>query len=298
MVINNNQCTLTGYGSASTPDYQVNSITTSGTCNTGRPVNIDLSLTNQGVPGNHLLYMFVDGEFSATGYVSIAPGETAVIPYRYMTTTAGNRTLTFSFNDDGSDPIATYPLTITAMPAANLSGSIKVLNVTDTDNKIVTSDQFSVEVTVTNNGSSTYNEDISVKLYKDVSGSTGTTVQSRNTLISLAPGATTTLRFDFDNVINGWRYFANAYYYNAGTQTKIKGTSFHTIIFPEVPDPEPILGDVNGDGEMTVTDVILYINYLLNDEADGFLLENADFNIDSISNITDVIDMINYLLNN
>ncbi|MBR5169922.1 MAG: hypothetical protein IKW85_05080 [Muribaculaceae bacterium] len=59
-----------------------------------------------------------------------------------------------------------------------------------------------------------------------------------------------------------------------------------------------ILGDVNDDTNVNLTDVILYINYILNDGAEGFVIENADFNEDSEVNLTDVIDMINYILNN
>ena len=59
-----------------------------------------------------------------------------------------------------------------------------------------------------------------------------------------------------------------------------------------------IPGDVNDDGDVNISDVTLFINYLLNDEAPGFVLANADFNGDNDINISDVIDMISYLLNN
>ena len=61
--------------------------------------------------------------------------------------------------------------------------------------------------------------------------------------------------------------------------------------------PPALLGDVNGDNEFNISDVILFINYLLNDEAQGFVIANADYNGDKAINITDVIDMINSLLN-
>ncbi len=61
--------------------------------------------------------------------------------------------------------------------------------------------------------------------------------------------------------------------------------------------PEPN-GDMNGDGEYNISDVIIFINYLVNNGADGFMIENADYNGDSEINVTDVVDMINYLLNN
>ena len=109
--------------------------------------------------------------------------------------------------------------------------------------------------------------------------------------IVLAPGETKTVRADLDNVMNGWRYFANAYYYSDGNQVKIKGTSFHTIIFPEIK-----YGDVNKDNNINITDVTVLINYLLTDTS--LAPEEADMNQNGEINISDVTALINYLLTN
>jgi len=63
------------------------------------------------------------------------------------------------------------------------------------------------------------------------------------------------------------------------------------------PEIEFILGDVNRDGEVNVTDAIDLINYILNDEGD-IDLNAADYNEDTEVNVTDAIDMINFILNN
>ena len=57
-----------------------------------------------------------------------------------------------------------------------------------------------------------------------------------------------------------------------------------------------LLGDVNRDEEVNITDAIDLINYLLSDTGDIDLLA-ADVNEDSEINITDAIELINYLLN-
>jgi len=238
--------------------------------------------------------MFVNGTFKATGMVDLGTGETADIPFRFMPSEAGTYTLTWSWKDDGSDPIATRTITINQMPAAKLSGTLQVLNVTDTDNKIVTSDKFSVLLTVTNDSTVTYNEDLSFKLYKFTSGNSGTSVQGINIPIVLEPGETKTVRADFDNVINGWRYFVNAYYYSTGEQVKIKGTSFHTIIFPEAPAIQP--GDVNCDGKLSIKDVTDLISYLLSGDESGIDLTVADVDNNGKISIGDVTALINLLL--
>ena len=294
VTINGNECTFKGYGSASEINYTVNDITMEGMMHNGRPVDLNVNLTNNGEWSNRLLYMFVDGAFKATGLVNLGNGETADIPFRFMPSAAGEFTLTWSWNDDGSDPIATRTVTINPMPSASLSGTLQVLNVTDATNKIVTSDKFCVELTVTNNGTETYNEELSFKLYKHSTGNSGTSVQGINMPIVLEPGETKTVQADFDNVVNGWKYFVNSYYYSAGEQIKIKGTSFHTIVFPEAPVYET--GDVNGDGKVSIKDVTDLINYLLSENSEGIILDNADVNSDGKVSIKDVTDLINLLL--
>ena len=294
VVINGNTCTATGHGTAGSTDFTVNDIIVEGTMHNGRPVDIGLSLTNNGDSQNQLLYMFVNGTFTASGFVGIGKGETAVIPYRFLPSAAGNYTLTFSFNEDGSAPIATRTITINEMPEANLTATVKVLNITDTVNKIVTSDKFSVQFTITNEGTTAYNEDISVKLFKNTYGTTGTNIQAKNQYIELAPGDSTVLQFDMDNVIDGWKYFASSYFYSAGEQIQLKKTTSYTIVFPT--EPQFIPGDVNDDSEVNIADVTTLIDYLLNNGT-VINMAAADVNNDDSINIADVTSLIDLLLN-
>ena len=291
VTINGNTCSYQGHGTAAAIDYTVNDITYSGFMHPTRPVDINVNMTNNGQSNNLLLYMFVNGTFTSTGYVGLESGETGDIPFRYMPSAAGTYTLTFSFNDDGSSPIATRTITINQMPAASLSGTMQVLNATG---YTINSNKFSVLLTVTNNGSTAYNEDISIKMYKNTYGNTGTTVQAINKPLSLAAGATTTMQFDLDNVIDGWEYFVNIYYYSSGSQLKITGSSYYTIVFPEAPVIE--LGDVNGDGAVTIKDVTDLIDYLLGSST-SINIDAADVSQDGFITIKDVTDLIDMLLN-
>ncbi|MBQ9555647.1 MAG: C10 family peptidase [Muribaculaceae bacterium] len=297
VTIDGNKCYFTGYGTAGNRDYAINDITITGNMHNGRPVNINVNLTNNGLSSNELLYMYADGTFFGTGYVGLEPGETGNIPYRYMSNTAGEHTLTWSWNDDGSDPVASRVINLEAMPAANLSATIKILDVTDTDNKIITSDKFSVVLTITNNGETTYDEDISSKLFKNTQGTSGTSVQGINQHLTLAPGESTTMQFDMTNVLDGWKYFIKTYYYSEGTQTSLKGTSTYTIVIPEEPTPDIIPGDVNSDGKVNIDDVTDLIDYLLGIAGDN-LPEAADVDKDGKVNIDDVTTLIDMLLGN
>ena len=291
VTINGNTISCQGFGTAATLDYTVNDITFNGYMHPSRPVDINVNMTNNGLSDNLLLYMFVNNTFTSTGYVGIEPGETGDISFRYVPDAAGTYTLTFSFNDDGSDPIATRTITINEMPAANLSATIEVLNAS---NYVINSDKFSVVLTITNNGATTYNEDISIKLYKNTYDNSGTTVQAINQPLTLAPGATSSIQFDLDNVIDGWKYFVWTYYYSSGEQVRLKGSSTYTMSFPE--EPEIVIGDVNGDGVLTIKDVTDLIDYLLGSSASINPI-GADVNQDGSINIKDVTDLIDMLLN-
>ena len=62
-------------------------------------------------------------------------------------------------------------------------------------------------------------------------------------------------------------------------------------------EPEVILGDVNGDGDVNISDAIALINYILNDGG-NIVVEAADYNEDGSINISDAIALINRILNN
>jgi len=60
---------------------------------------------------------------------------------------------------------------------------------------------------------------------------------------------------------------------------------------------EWVYGDMNGDREVNVSDVIVLINYILNDYSDELVIEHADMNGDIEVNISDVMSLINLILN-
>ena len=58
-----------------------------------------------------------------------------------------------------------------------------------------------------------------------------------------------------------------------------------------------LLGDVNGDGQVNITDVTLLISAVLNDNFGSIIVDNSDVNGDSNINITDVTLLISAVLN-
>ena len=225
-------CTIKGYGTAgSTTKYNVNSCTTEGTLNHGKPVTVNLNLKNAGTSTNDLIYMHVDGTFNAMGLANIAPGESGDVVYRFTPTTAGSKTLTFSLKEDGTSPFYTHRVSIATMPSASLDVSYRILGITDEENRIITADHYTIIADITNTGTTTYDEDFSVRLYRinNSNSNTGTELQVQSQHLILPAGETTSLQFDFDHdLIDGWRYFCYLYYYSAG-ETVSKGTKWYTL---------------------------------------------------------------------
>ena len=234
----NYSCTIKGYGTAgSTTKYSVNNCTVGGTLNHGKPATVTLDLKNEGSSTNDMIYMFVDGSFNAMGLANIGAGESGDVVYRFTPTTAGSKTLTFSLNESGSSPFYTRKVTINTMPGATLDVSYRVLNITDEENRVITADHYTIIADVTNTGTAAYNEDFSVRLYRINNSDTnvGTELLNQSQPLSLAPGESTSLQFDFDHdLIDGWRYFCYLYYYSDGEPVGT-GTRWYTINFPSEP---------------------------------------------------------------
>ena len=232
-------CTVKGYGTAgSTTRYTVNDCTVEGTLNHGKPVTVKLNVTNSGTSTGDMIYMLVDGEFTAMGLAGIVAGETGELVYRFTPTTAGTKTLTFSLNENGTPVLYTKKVTIATMPDATLDVSYRILGITDEENRIITADRYSIIADVTNTGGTPYDEDFSVRLYRINNPETnvGTELLSQTQPLHLAPGESTSLQFDFDHdLIDGWKYFCYLYYYSAGT-TVNKGTKWYYLNLSSTPD--------------------------------------------------------------
>lgn len=57
-----------------------------------------------------------------------------------------------------------------------------------------------------------------------------------------------------------------------------------------------LLGDVNGDGLVNITDVVLLVDYILDKQNPSFIVGNADINSDGTINISDVTLLVNIIM--
>ena len=93
----------------------------------------------------------------------------------------------------------------------------------------------------------------------------------------------------------------NASYYFAGDGSDYLFTfDADNLTFSiEVIEQQPLVnqGDVNNDGQVTISDVTVLIDYLLGDVPNSFSFVNADMNHDNSISIGDVTALIDMLLN-
>lgn len=93
--------------------------------------------------------------------------------------------------------------------------------------------------------------------------------------------------------------------FNDGTATDITGHGHNgtmmsgaTCTPDSIPRPCPgVIGDLNQDGDLSVSDIQILIQYILEGSEPVFDLECADFNGDGYINISEVILLTDFLLN-
>ena len=64
------------------------------------------------------------------------------------------------------------------------------------------------------------------------------------------------------------------------------------LVLSEAKDESALLGDVNGDGIVNVSDVTALVNVILSTEN----YENCDINGDGTINVSDVTELVNQIL--
>lgn len=146
-----------------------------------------------------------------------------------------------------------------------------------------------LDVSVTNNSStSTYGSQVSVKLCKE--GSTAA-VATKTFTPQVEPLGIQTERFKFDGLTYNQPYTitlsSGSYTVEIGNMTTPQPRTFFVYTVTPV-EMTHLLGDVNGDGEVDVTDVALVTSHILGTTPANFIEAVADLNGDGEIDVTDI----------
>ena len=96
--------------------------------------------------------------------------------------------------------------------------------------------------------------------------------------------------YTYEDNIGTWTGFTNSFTLAAVRQVRM------TQIDVVVSQVSPKKGDVDIDGRISISDVMMTMNYVLGKHPAGFAIENADVNNDGVVNISDVMSIANIVV--
>jgi len=295
VVIDGLNATIDAHGVMGNHSYTVNSLELTGTMHTRKNVTATANITNKGTSMGDIIYLFVNGVKTASTLSDLEYNQTGDLTFIFAPKMGGNLSISLSINEDGTEPMIYKSIYVSDMGFAELEGTHEVLNVTDQENHIVTGNKFSVKSTIKNIYTEEYDEEVTMRLIRINDGEhAGSNVQSVTLPIKLAVGESKTVQFDFDNLVNGERYFGRLYYYSNGEMVRSTATPTYKVVFTS--GDQPTKGDITGDGQVDIADVNFVINTMLGKNQDPESKTKADITGDGKVDIADVNAVINIML--
>ena len=292
-IVSPTSLSLVPHGVAGNPNYNVNDVTYDGYMHPTKTIKVIADITNNGTSINDNVFLFVDGVKTTMEMLDINPGESGKVTFFYCPETAGTKKIQISLNDDGTEPLYTKWIQITEMPAANLKMEHKMDGLQKKSGvKTLVGNTATVTTTVTNKGAIAYSEDVVAKLIHvtsvDADGTSwGQPMQTASKQLNLDAKASTTFTLNFNDLIDGERYFIRYYYLSYGEEIDAGGTVTFTV--------ERKSGDVNGDNTRDVEDMNLIINIMVKKA----LKEQwpwADVNGDGVVDVDDLNPVVSVMV--
>ena len=268
---------------------------------TGSTLKLKASLTNLSAetynhPVKFRLFKLEGGTTYSSGNaqenVSINSGETKTVTHYFAGLESGKTYFGlieyYSANDFYLGGAQSERYVMGTDPFANLSITETTANAT---NDIVKENKIVSIVNVKNNDSQPYDNAIMGRLYRRSDNGTASVIFISEVYkdIHVQPDKDITVDLTFDNLADG-SYYYFLYYLSEG---EWKGRISSRIITVQA-EQQLLKGDVNGDGEVNVTDLVPLVNMIL-----GITQSNvaADVNGDGEVNVTDLVPLVNLILN-
>ncbi len=294
VVIDGLNATIDAHGVMGNHSYTVNSLELAGTMHTHKNVTATANITNKGNSMGDIIYLFVNGVKTASTLSDLEYNQTGDLTFVFAPKMGGNLSISLSANEDGTEPMIYKSIYVSDMGFAELEGTHEVLNVTDEENHIVTGNKFSVKSIIKNIYTEDYDEEVTMRLVRINDGEhAGSAVQNVTLPIKLAVGESKTVQFDFDNLMDGERYFARLFYYSNGEMVRSTATKTYKVVLSGT---TPTKGDLTGDGKVDIADVNIVINVMLGKAASDEQKAASDLTGDGKVDIADINAVINIML--
>lgn len=221
-------------------------------------------------------------------------------------------TATFPGNTDYKGASASYTITVTAKPDPSIAGEYDVtfdfttnsygMTVLSTGTSSynpnpTTISEGNVTLTMSGTNSSRYwkntNESTELRVYKACTMTLTVPSNAKITKVEFA-GNTVTGILNNGTAVTTWTGNEQSVTFTFSGTQKINTIN---VTYEAEGSSERILGDVNGDGLVNITDAVALTNHVLGNTPEVFYEDAADVNEDSEINITDVTALINLILN-
>ena len=219
------------------------SIAAAGKQEVGAPLSLTASITNNGTLYNGEIFLVVDDKMVGGRHFDLDAGASDDVVFTYTPTTDGTNNInicTREYSGGGYQytPFITGSVTVAAAATANLSMYPTTKNAVYEDGKTyVKSDKVVINIEVTNNGSTDYDNDVIVKLYKIIGGNSGTSAGKASKTIQLPAGGFTEVDLELGGLEDGETYFYYVYYKSAGQE--VQGYQYSPMFTVKIEGEEP-----------------------------------------------------------
>ena len=255
------------------------------------------TITNNGEVGATHLNMYSGSELVRTTGVQIDPGATKTITMEVWLNTVGQQELTLceGGNDNNYHPLWQETINVVAATGGLKTESWKP-NYSNEALLEVKNLPVVMTAKVKNSAKKTYQHYVRTELYKQFSEDENdpegwAAVRDDAQFITVKAGKTSTLTFNFGNKLEpGW-YMTDLLGVDSNGRFTMIGRSKFKIA------DNNLLGDVDNNGLINISDVTAIISYILSNSPNPFNAKHADANGDGLINISDVTDIINIILN-
>ena len=247
----------------------------------GKPVEVTVNLTNNGDSYQELVYLSLGGQKTVV-CGSVEPGQTGNVKLHLKPTKAGTMPLKVLTGYNGTKEVWSESVTVEAAKPQSLSATVTTPGLVK---NVLTGTTLRVNASITNNGSSAYENGILLRLFENTAppGSfiiSGSMVREKSVSAQIKPGKTKDVEFTIADLDPGVNYFANLYYYSAGSEIDLY------VVYPFTPTEVP--GDLTGDFVVDKNDIAVIIQLIMV----GKYNKKADLNNDNKVNAADLVLLI------
>ena len=205
-------------------------LTLTNTPEAGGPADLKITIANNGADyiGQVLLYTpdIEDGKYIYEELVEIKAGETQTRVASVKFSEAGTYTVMLALDD--YNVLAATSVTVTAAQAHALTCTYNVTN-GNSSTRTIDGNSMNLDITYTNTGSNTYDNEVYVWLFKKVAEDSYDFVSQKTDRLTLAKGAKATRSYVFSDLEDGGVYWARMYYVSAGETKYYGNTNLYTV---------------------------------------------------------------------